>query len=172
LGCGGNGLIALRKELVACSCLQFVLLVLPITLVVIVVGIIFLPMLKSPILTFFFDYCLNVFPASIGWYCYFACQSFLGTPYTYMVVKMVGVYAILFGKFFENLTPIQWENTIFRGVLDTTLCDKACQRQVDCFFWVLRFPPVPTFYRGYLHFLFPSDTKFGVIMFNATYNYI
>jgi hypothetical protein len=30
-----------------------------------------------------------------------------------MVVEMVGVYTILFGKFFENLTPIQWENTIF-----------------------------------------------------------
>jgi hypothetical protein len=82
---------------------------LSIILVVIAVGTIFLRMLKSPILIFF-DYCLNVLRASAGWYGYFACQSFLGTPYTseivsstesYMVVEMVGVYTILFGKFFD-----------------------------------------------------------------------
>ena len=30
---------------------------------------------------------------------------------SYMDVEMVGVDAIVFGKFFANLTPIQWENT-------------------------------------------------------------
>ena len=93
---------------VICFCyLQFFLL--SITLVVIVVATIFLPMLTlAPILTFSLI-CFEHLYDSISFF--FACHSFLGTPYTseivsstdaYMFVEMVGIYTIFFSKLFEN----------------------------------------------------------------------
>jgi hypothetical protein len=40
-------------------------------------------------------------------------------------------------------TNVQFEPRSWRGVLDTTLCDKVCDlRQVGSFLKVLRFPPL------------------------------
>ena len=54
-----------------------------------------------------------------------------------MTVGFTTTYAI---SVYHHLR-CEFESRSFRGVLDTTLCDKVCDRQVGGFLRVLRFPP-------------------------------
>jgi hypothetical protein len=55
-----------------------------------------------------------------------------------MCINMNGNKLLLEEEINNCIEPCSW-----RGVLNTTLCDEVFSdlRQVDCFLWVLQFPP-------------------------------